>query len=384
MVAQAQLSKYVRRSLILIVLWACFILAYLQYSFRVPNVHLDFHLTPSPPPPLDLEDDPQRESSSSSSSFEHSMHVLNTSLWGQFDPSTHGLDLVGFGHRDWISYNAWCKWQELTLQYGSLSREKNHPFKKFGGYDEREWRNVTGVMHGDWALYTDKTGTYLNSTKPATAAMDGVENEGNISLRFEERPCMEIEVEESPDEEDEFHTVWPGIRKDNALVREIAATMTFQNESASGSGAEVRIYGVHWPRIGVLVMTTTSDKLAGIFGLPHVYSMTGGDFATSRQLLAQSIRKAWEASEEQLVYLDRTRPITRCEYVVFVQVHPPQEGDTTTTPINCPSRAELWGAIWGAPELQISALVFSPNCGLVLTPKRPPINSNHDCRWLPL
>jgi hypothetical protein len=42
------------------------------------------------------------------------------------------------------------------------------------------------------------------------------------------------------------------------------------DERTRNTGSEVRVYGVHWPRIGVLIVTIISEKFDEIFGLPHL------------------------------------------------------------------------------------------------------------------
>jgi transmembrane E3 ubiquitin-protein ligase len=158
-----------------------------------------------------------------------------------------------------------------------------------------------------------------------------------------------------------------------ALVREVAATMTVQDESTD-DGWEMRVYGVHWPRIGVLLMTTTSEKFAGFFGLPHL-SLGRDYFTTSQRLLSATIGKtlegvgkgawtdasiSWAASPGAKA--DATRPVPHCEYVVYVQVHPVESAFIDGQPNAQESVSEMEGKLrylYGAPTLRTPELQMS-------------------------
>ena len=124
-------------------------------------------------------------------------------------------------------------------------------------------------------------------------------NEERIMLGVDEKVSLEIEVEEEPDtveEENELgRIIKTGVGRDTALVREVAATMTVHGESTSDDGLEIRIYGMHWPWIGAFLMTTTSEKFARTFGLPHL-SLKSNYFKMSQRLLSVIIENTLEKS----------------------------------------------------------------------------------------
>jgi hypothetical protein len=276
--------------------------------------------------------------------------------------------------------------------------------------------NVTGVLSGEWVRYVDdldveeKTGGHFNLWKIATGAgralrdqkvwtMGVKGDEGRVMLRFDKKAGLEIEFEEEPDtveSEDELGVIFKyGIGRDTALVREVAATMTIQDESTGENGLEIRVYGVHWPRIGALLMTTTSDRFAGIFGLPHLSLGDRGYFMTSQRLLNATIEKTlgeaawfgasypWTASSGAKA--DPWRPAPLCEYVVYVQLHPRESAFIDGHPnahnlseiereMRCPNGA----SILETPMSQISTVIFSPDCGFILESKEPPAYSSPD------
>lgn len=256
----------------------------------------------------------------------------------------------------------------------------------------------------------EKTGGHVNWWKFATGVgwdpedwmMNVKGNEGRVVLRVDGKSSLEMEVEEEPDtveEESELGVIMKkGIGRDTALVREVAATMTVQDASTIDDGWEMRVYGVHWPRIGVLLMTTTSEKFAGIFGLPHL-SLGNDYFMTSQRLLNAIIKKTlgkavwfdarnpWTASSDAKG--DAWRPVPHCEYVVYVQVHRRESAFIHGLPnaqnvsemekeMRCPYGA----AIPRTPKLQMSTVIFSPDCGFILESKGLPAFSSHDRKHL--
>lgn len=318
------------------------------------------------------------------------------------------MDLAGFRRGDGFAWGMAMTWRERC-------RRGSYRWRKKVEWDEEDWVNVTGVLSGEWVRYIgnlsakEKTSGYLNLGKIATGVdwafwdpedwmMNVKGNEGRVMLKIDEKASLEIEVEEEPDtveEESELGVVMKtGIGRDTALVREVAATMTVQDESISDDGWEMRVYGVHWPRIGALLMTTTSEKFAGIFGLPHL-GLGNDYFMTSQRLLNAAIEKTlgkaawfdasnpWTASPGAKA--DAWRPVQHCEYVVYVQVHPRKSAFIDKQP-NAQNMSEIeremrcpYGAtILRTPKLQMSTVIFSPDCGFILEPKGPPTFSSPD------
>lgn len=101
--------------------------------------------------------------------------------------------------------------------------------------------------------------------------MDVKADIGRIELEIDELVGLEMEVPEEPWEIEEMSELGmvdkPGITSGESLVRKVSATMTLRDESAGEFGATniLRLHGVHWPRIGTLLLTTTSEKFDGIF-----------------------------------------------------------------------------------------------------------------------
>jgi hypothetical protein len=142
-------------------------------------------------------------------------------------------------------------------------------------YLKRKTGEVVRERKGEWVRHME----FTDSRKEKTRLAFGVAKEGSVVLRVEEQnKSAQMLVRASRDEEYELgfvREVW--VNPMRALFREVAATLTIQDHT-------VPVYGVHWPRQGLLIMTTTSEKFARIFGLPHL-SLTWEFFAASQELL---------------------------------------------------------------------------------------------------
>ncbi|KIH88410.1 ring finger ubiquitin ligase [Sporothrix brasiliensis 5110] len=124
------------------------------------------------------------------------------------------------------------------------------------------------------------------------------------------------------------------------LVRTTTATVTLEDIEGTGSSYDMRLYGVHWPRQGALLLTTTSEKFAGIFGLPHL-APGRPFFDSSKRLLNRTLDAALAKRESTRLFgppdpalsaplwssnvdgaPEGLTPLPRCEYVMYVQIHP--------------------------------------------------------------
>lgn len=228
------------------------------------------------------------------------------------------------------------------------------------------------------------------------------------------------------------------------LVRAATATVTLEDVDGTGSTYDMRLYGVHWPRQGAMLLTTTSEKFAGIFGLPHL-APGRSFFDSSKKLLNRTIETALAKRESTRLFgppdvaasaplwssnaegaPEGLTPVPRCEYVMYVQIHPldasqflptsgPHKGksplgkrgvsDTNSSiPIDTletltsrnvpddfgysqddmtrlmqgiehemrfPTGAPIFGHR-GVPEMRMSAVLYSPDCSYFIETKGPP------------
>ncbi|KAJ4167824.1 hypothetical protein NW754_011640 [Fusarium falciforme] len=272
--------------------------------------------------------------------------------------------------------------------------------------------NASGTVHGEWVKRKGSAARGYDSynlTKVAPG-MDWIGDEvpwarnitgtsGRMMLRLEGNKTVN-EYEQLPAQ---TNTPVAG-----GLIRSVKGTTTIEDMSGSGHDWEMKLWGVHWPRQGVILMTTTSEKFEGIFGLPHL-APSEDFFQSSQKLLNQSIARTITRKEEN-IYVDQTVPWTsdlenpmyttnpspHCEYIMYAQVYPPSRQHFNLDP-NEPTRdamesiisaieSELQSPV-GAPipkipKLQISAVIYSPDCGFFLETKGPPDFSPSEAQHL--
>ncbi|KAJ3458507.1 hypothetical protein MRS44_012616 [Fusarium solani] len=323
------------------------------------------------------------------------------------------LNLTGFREEDKFAWKDLNRFRERSLEFS------RHAIPPVGGknlWDAGEgdavWMNASGTVHGEWVKRKGSAARGYDSynlTKVAPG-MDWIGDEvpwarnitgtsGRMMLRLEGNKTVN-EYEQLPAQTD---TPVAG-----GLIRSVKGTTTIEDMSGSGHDWEMKLWGVHWPRQGVILMTTTSEKFEGIFGLPHL-APSKDFFQSSQRLLNQSIARTIARKEEN-IYVDQTVPWTsdlenpmyttnpspHCEYIMYAQVYPPSRQHFNLDP-NEPTRdamesiidaieSELQSPV-GAPipkipKLQISAVIYSPDCGFFLETKGPPDFSPSEAQHL--
>lgn len=391
--------------------------------------------------------DPQNYVEEQLAHHRHVYGVLNATTYGDFAPgkleNPSYLNLTGFkaedGHR-WERLNAFKERSDELRRWarGVVDEAK---FNKDGmpGLDGRIYTNVSGVVRGKWARYMGglvgekerRGGLNLSVIAPGVgwAIMDEelwsrnvTGREGKVMLRFDEVDVEELVVQgETGDVTDGESLVKTeaGIPKDQAtvrkrdisdgiervdlgiganpttgiLVRELSASLTVQDESSSGDGYEMKMHGVHWPNVGEILLTTTSDKFAGAYGLPHF--TTDEDHFTSsaevmKKILGARLRKLEESAKENprsvlepnSAQIDGL-PTPHCEYILFAQVQPLKfngleyedrspKAHTFVQELENELRFPNGAPTPQPPKLQLSTIIFSPDCGFMLESKGPP------------
>jgi hypothetical protein len=378
------------------------------------------YTSPDQGPPAGFPGSPRDYAAERIAQSRNSLNILNTTKWQDFSPSGEDqpmgdparyLNLTGFRESDGYAWDRLGSFKKRSEAFSDEAKLKWHIGKdKYSGLEGEVYENVTGIVTGRWARYTeDLNGEQLPRYLNLSEISPGVDwafrdeehwirnitgNEGKLMMRVEEREGEEIEDVEEPLEQPEMAS-WSGGR-----VREVAATITIQDETSSGDGWEMRVHGVHWPRQGVMLMTTTSDKFAGIFGLPHL-SLGKDYYTTSKKLLNKTLEKTVEGMENSIwidpsnpwtsspnTQGDATMPVPHCEFVVYVQIYPVEvnfalKGDyldpvSIVHQIEQELRFPNGAPLPEVPRLQMSTVIFSPDCGFMLESKGPPTFSPVD------
>lgn len=364
----------------------------------------------------------------------HSYSVLNSTKWGDFNPRQQGdppngtehtryINITGFRQSDGLAWEDLGLFRERCLETSRSTsplwskpriedgepvletREDGAPTKSMWDLvGTPTWLNATGLVRGSWTR-REGSSSRTWSDYNFTAMTPGVTwsgthgewnrnvtgSEGTMQLRVEDKKRhMEYEEDVDANDFDEHHRLSTG-----GSVREVAAGLIIEDSGHDGTGSmfEMRLHGVHWPAQGNMLLTTTSEKFAGIFGLPHL-TPDESFFESSQQLLNQTIHEVLR-KKERSAFTDQSNPWTssvggvedswnpspHCEWVVYLQVHPLTGNDLQHTgndigdvvkEIENELRYPTGAPLPHVPEMRMSAVVYSPDCAYFLESKGPP------------
>lgn len=172
-------------------------------------------------------------------------------------------------------------------------------------------------------------------------------------------------------------------RNENKTISEISAKVVVgDKDSFGGNWWEFIAHGVHFLQSGTAVLTTTSDRYAGIFALPHL-QVSQHLYSTSQEFLNCTVHDAIRRQEHRAFPL--WNPWTssveggneglfqghHCEFVLYLQEIPSQysvDMDWLEHELRYPTGASI---AQHAP-FSMSLTGFSPDCGFVIESKGPP------------
>ncbi|KAL8685137.1 MAG: hypothetical protein Q9224_005946, partial [Gallowayella concinna] len=321
----------------------------------------------------------------------HALGLLSTSSYGDFDAAGNKwINVTGLRKEDGYAWNLLPGVQERARQQASMlvdawyrSREARHTnaANDTSGGDIVDstvpfYQNVTGLIHGSWArseVGKDVPSPVLNLTalvpRMAYATTQYTWNvtgtTGEILFRLDEKQSKILELKD-------------------ASAREITATLTLDDELSSRDGWQMTLHGIHYPRDGSIMLTTTGPRFAGIFALPYL-ALSKESFVAAQHLLNHTLNATiatqesasetdalgpWSSSPQ--IPSDFTMPTPHCEYIVYLQQHPIETRATNVESIETELRHPTGRLDITAPPLKMSAVLFSPDCGFVLESKGPP------------
>lgn len=347
--------------------------------------------------------------------YRDALTVLNTTRWGNFVPTNKTaedglvapakfLNLTGFREQDGFAWDDLEAFREKGLK---LSRHAVPPVDGHQLWDvaqgEAIWTNASGTVHGDWVRKPGSVSRGIDSYNLSRSvpevewmghrvewARNVTGNAGRMMLRLNGNKTLnhyeQLPMDMAP--------------LSGGIIRSLRGTATIEDTAGSGLNWEMKLWGVHWPRQGVILMTTTSEKFEGIFALPHL--SPGPDFFQSSQMLLNKTLARVIRRKEKHVYVDQRMPWNsdmenpmytaypspHCEYIMYAQVHPPippkpHTGSKNDDPV-VPDMQDTISAIEselqypvGAPiphipKLKMSAVIYSPDCAFFLETKGPP------------
>ncbi|ORY13176.1 hypothetical protein BCR34DRAFT_649628 [Clohesyomyces aquaticus] len=341
--------------------------------------------------------EPQQQTFSSRSHYDEvltrewdELEILNRTQYGDFDAGQdRWLNITGLRDEDSFAWDLLGPVQERAKEQtkGLLGETAGDAFD--GTLEGRTtiplYRNASGYVEGEWVRSPLGRVRHPSDLNSSDILLDNpfpiVEYERNLTGTG---GMVRLYITET---EGRMRT------DENRSISEITVRMIIgDHDSVGGNWWELVLNGIHFPKFGGSIVTTTSEKFSGIFALPH-FSLSQHLYSASQKLLNRTIH---ETIERQL---SRAYPIwnpwtsasessdgmggnTHCEFVLFLQEHPVAFDQT----LDQNSEKELPPMDWlerelryptGAPlprrtPLSLSMVGFSPDCGFVIESKGPP------------
>ncbi|EEH45812.2 ubiquitin-protein ligase TUL1 [Paracoccidioides brasiliensis Pb18] len=336
---------------------------------------------------------------------ERTLSLLNSSRYGDLDnASDRWLPLGGLTKGDGYAWGLLPVVKERTRDqlYSILQRSglldqqpigwRTRPLRSDLNSSELHipvYHNVTGKIRGDWVRWrgaeTEKR-PQLNTTA-IMLRHDYFTREFAHNITADHGTLL-IDLQEEDGK---------GMALADARAREIRADMTLYTDESLGDSHFIRLFGVHFPSSGGIILSTTSEKFAGLLALPQ-FALTNDTFELSRQLLNMSLTETLaEKKTGSVDYLPWSSlphgPSTvtfaapRCEYIVYLQQHPVViDGQIAQQPVLKLIEDELrfpaGAPVPSPPLMTMSLTLFSPDCGFVLENKGSPSYSPSDGLYL--
>lgn len=341
------------------------------------------------------------------------LRVLETTGWGDFAPSPDTddsdtgtaprfLNLTGFREEDGFAWDDLDRFRERGLR---LSRHAIPPVAGRQLWDvaqgEVVWANASGTLRGQWVRRPGSVPRAPDSynLSRSVPSMDWVGDTVEWARNMTgETGRMILRLEGNKTVTTYDHLAEDSVPLSGGVIRNVQGTATIEDTTGSGLNWEMRLWGVHWPRQGVVVMATTSEKFEGIFGLPHL--TPGANFFRSSQMLLNETLNRVVAKKHANLNVDQNMPWNsdidnplytaspspHCEFVMYAQVHPPMRQalgraapDLQTDPAEDVMRAieselqsPVGAPIPSVPRLKMSAVIYSPDCAFFLETKGQP------------
>ena len=344
----------------------------------------------------DSEDIPQVQQTTEDEA--HALTILNQGSYGAWDSdSSKWLNITGLRKEDVQLWRLFPEFQRIArtqaqailvatdeVSVGSVRSDDLGSAKLKDGYKSTEvtddshhkgtvipfYQNITGLVRGDWFRHTlPQTSGASNGSSDQYAGSDFTRNiaspRGHLHLRLDERSSTSVKIEAG-------------------TARDSKGTLTI--EEASGESWDILLNGIHFVDSGSALLTTRSDRFAGLAALPYLTS-SESQFHLARELLNQTLRHKTSASllEESKSSLtndeqDQLSQAPQCDYIVRLQQHPiwPQEMDESELfdiqqqqvsyleTVEAELRRPSGRILDSVPMLRFSATVFSPDCGFIL------------------
>ncbi|KAK4227076.1 hypothetical protein QBC38DRAFT_478618 [Podospora fimiseda] len=345
--------------------------------------------------------------------------VLNSTKYGDFSPkekkeglpgdppweAPRYLNVTGFREKDGYAWEDLEYFKTRCLQWSKNAYPPQEGAKDWWdhGIVKQTWQNVTGAVQGK---YVRRQGSVVKTAADynLTAIAPDVEwpedhhhgwgwnitgSEGTVIFRLKEGDDEEKSYYEKLEKSRGGPFVHPA-----SLARETTGVLTLQDGGRRLSSIHLKVNGVHWPLQGSMLLTTTSEKFFGIFGLPH-FAPDADFFRTSQGLLNQTVDRVLRKREQRRfsnptmawssVVEDEDETLPHCEYIVYLQLYPLEQqylggnprlmdvGSSAVQLLEKELRFPTGRPSKGTPDLHMSMVAWSPDCSYYIESKGPPL-----------
>ncbi|KAF2972594.1 hypothetical protein GQX73_g1016 [Xylaria multiplex] len=304
--------------------------------------------------------------------------VLNSTEWGDFVPRLPDdppeteyqyLNLTGFREEDNFA------WEDL----GRFKNRCEEWSRNAVGIPESQqpvWQNATGVVRGLWErsnASVSRTHSSYNLTHISPDVVwNGLNSDWSRNVTGREGKIL-VRIDDPEDAATEPEQLDPKIfHEDHIRARHVSTTVTVEDTDGTGNSWEMRLHGVHWPKSGALLFTTTSDKTLG------------GTLDRKERRAFTDQSDPWASTIDAPAEV--WNPAPHCEYLLYVQIHPIDHDILGVQPsltgpeniikaihnIENELRFPQGAPHTSTPKLQMSAVLYSPDCAFFLESKGPP------------
>ncbi|KAH8724135.1 hypothetical protein GQ44DRAFT_709203 [Phaeosphaeriaceae sp. PMI808] len=308
--------------------------------------------------------------------------ILNSTQYGDFDAKNDKwLNITGWRADDGFAWDLLGPVRTKAKQQsdrilGDGWRDALDPTWEARDHQMPMYKNLSGYVQGEWVRSSlsrvrhpaEMGNSSADPDSPFAQLMEYDRNltgaSGSVRLHI-----TELEGKMRTDE--------------NKTMSEISAKIVIgDHDSFGGNWWEFVAHGVHFLRSGVVVLTTTSDRYAGIFGLPN-FLFSQQLYSASQAFLNRTISETIERQKNRAFPL--WNPWTssaeggneglfqghHCEVVLYLQESPSQIGvdiDWLEHEMRYPTGAPVPRHLL----TQMNLVAFSPDCGFVIESKGPP------------
>ncbi|EXJ79474.1 hypothetical protein A1O1_08738 [Capronia coronata CBS 617.96] len=280
------------------------------------------------------------------------LEILVNSTYGQFNPATNKwLNLTGFRREDGYQWESLATARDLSRKQYEHAWEGINPRGDLPIYEK-----VTGEVRGK-VFRTD------TSSPPPSLNLSAIDPAKDyMSLGFERNITdkegeLSLSIFDSPD-------------RNPYTAAAIKADLSIWTDSSPGNGWQAKVQGVHLPS-GQIIMTTASSKFDSLLALPQ-FALDAASFNASRAVMNETVQKIWDRSFED--QSDGLAFAPQCELIVWLQPLPylfegmkPTETRRFLHQVEQELEQPEGAPIGPPPPLSFSAVIFSPDCGYLMT-----------------